>query len=164
MAAPITEIQRPEFTEDEIIEQKLSELKKQFANNEEAFKQMLDIIHELSDIGALEAANAMLQAKEKIAKIALEQVSREPVTNLLNTLMGATGAIMGADPKNTTKLISSAVQGMEDGHEFLKTEKKVRIFDLMKTLKDPDINRAIGFGIHFLKGMGKALKYDETQK
>ncbi len=28
----------------------------------------------------------------------------------------------------------------------------------MKVLKDPDINRAIGFGLHFLKGMGKGLK------
>jgi uncharacterized protein YjgD (DUF1641 family) len=28
----------------------------------------------------------------------------------------------------------------------------------MKTLNDPDINRAIGFGVHFLKGMGKELK------
>ncbi|MER2255210.1 MAG: DUF1641 domain-containing protein, partial [Priestia megaterium] len=23
-------------------------------------------------------------------------------------------------------------------------------------LNDPDVNRAIGFGLHFLKGMGKA--------
>ncbi len=28
----------------------------------------------------------------------------------------------------------------------------------MKVLKDPDINRAIGFGLHFLKGMGKGIK------
>ena len=28
----------------------------------------------------------------------------------------------------------------------------------MKVLKDPDINRAIGFGLHFLKGMGKGLQ------
>ena len=28
----------------------------------------------------------------------------------------------------------------------------------MKVLKDPDINRAIGFGLHFLKGMGKRVK------
>ena len=40
-------------------------------------------------MGVLEAATSMLQAKEKIAKIALHQITREPVTNLINTLMGA---------------------------------------------------------------------------
>lgn len=164
MASPITNIQRPKLTKEEITDQKISNLKKQFADNEEALNKILDIVKELSDIGVLEATHSMLQAKEKIAKIALEQVSREPVTNLLNTIMGATGAMMSADPKETTKLIKSAMIGMGEGHQFLKEDKKIRVFDLMKSLKDPDINRAIGFGIHFLKGIGKELKYDEEQK
>jgi uncharacterized protein YjgD (DUF1641 family) len=28
---------------------------------------------------------------------------------------------------------------------------------LIKSLKDPDVNRAVKFGLHFLKGMGKGL-------
>ena len=28
----------------------------------------------------------------------------------------------------------------------------------MKMLNDPDVNRALNFGVHFLKGLGKGLK------
>lgn len=46
----------------------------------------------------LEAANSMLKAKEPIAKIVLGQVTREPVTNLINNMMGAAGALTELDP------------------------------------------------------------------
>lgn len=158
MAAPIKMIQKQERTEEEIKQQKLDDLKELLANNEDALNQMFNIVGELNDIGMLEAANSMLKAKEPIAKIVLGQVTREPVTNLINNMMGAAGALTELDPELTKKLIASLLVGLEEGNEHLESNKKVGVFDLMKVLKDPDINRAIGFGLHFLKGMGKGLK------
>jgi uncharacterized protein YjgD (DUF1641 family) len=158
MAQPITDIRKPLLTEEEQKQKKMEDLTTLLANNDEALNKVLAIVSELNDIGVLEAADSMLQAKEKIAKIALHQVSREPVTNLINTLMGATGALMNADPQLTTKLVNSAMTGMSEANNYLETGKKIGIKDLLKTLNDPDINRALGFGIHFLKGMGKELK------
>ncbi|CAG9611231.1 hypothetical protein BACCIP111899_00403 [Bacillus rhizoplanae] len=158
MAAPIKAIQKQELTEEEQRQQKLEDLKALLANNEEALNQMFNIVGELNDIGMLEAANSMLKAKEPIAKIVLGQVTREPVTNLINNMMGAAGALTELDPELTKKLVSSVLTGMDEGNQHLQSNKKVGILDLMKVLKDPDINRAIGFGLHFLKGMGKGLK------
>lgn len=158
MAAPIQAIQKQELTEEELKQQKLEDLKELLANNEEALHQMFNIVGELNDIGMLEAANSMLKAKEPIAKIVLGQVTREPVTNLINNMMGAAGALTELDPALTKKLIGSVLTGMDEGNQHLQSNKKVGILDLMKVLKDPDINRAIGFGLHFLKGMGKGLK------
>ncbi|MFK4477015.1 DUF1641 domain-containing protein [Bacillus sp. RC206] len=158
MAAPIQAIQKQELTEEEMKQQKLEALKELLANNEDALNQMFNIVGELNDIGMLEAANSMLKAKEPIAKIVLGQVTREPVTNLINNMMGAAGALKELDPELTKKLIGSVLTGMDEGNQHLQSNKKVGILDLMKVLKDPDINRAIGFGLHFLKGMGKGLK------
>ncbi|HDX9590280.1 TPA: DUF1641 domain-containing protein [Bacillus pseudomycoides] len=158
MAAPIKAIQRHELTEEEQKQQKLEDLKALLANHEEALNQMFNIVGELNDIGILEAASSMLKAKEPIAKIVLGQVTREPITNLINNMMGAAGALTELDPELTKKLVSSVLKGMDEGNEHLESNKKVGILDLMKVLKDPDINRAIGFGLHFLKGMGKGLK------
>lgn len=160
MAEPITNIYRSTLTEEEQTEIKFENLKKQFADNEESLTKVLDIMEELNDIGALEAVAAMLLAKEDIAKITLDQVSREPVTNLLNTIIGATSSVMATDPEKMKKLVSGAMSGINEGHDFVESDKKVKMFDLMKMLNDPDINRAIGFGIHFLKGMGKQLNED----
>lgn len=160
MAAPITEIYNP-ITEEDIKQQKIEELKDLLTENEEMLNTLFSILGDLNDSGILGAANSMLKGKEEITKILLGQVTREPVTNLINTLMGATGAIMKANPDQATKLISSALAGVEEGSKFLETEKKISIMNLMKVLSDPDINRAIGFGINFLKGMGKELKEDK---
>ncbi|MCX2827257.1 hypothetical protein COM13_04830 [Bacillus pseudomycoides] len=158
MAAPIKAIQKQGLTEEEQKQQKLECLKELLANNEEALNQMFNIVGELNDIGMLEAANSMLKAKEPIAKIVLGQVTREPVTNLINNMMGAAGALTELNPELTKKLVGSVLTGMDEGNQHLQSNKKVGILDLMKVLKDPDINRAIGFGLHFLKGMGKGLK------
>ncbi|EEM17325.1 MULTISPECIES: DUF1641 domain-containing protein [Bacillus] len=158
MAAPIKAIQKQGLTEEEQKQQKLEGLKELLANNEEALNQMFNIVGELNDIGMLEAANSMLKAKEPIAKIVLGQVTREPVTNLINNMLGAAGALTELNPELTKKLVGSVLTGMDEGNQHLQSNKKVGILDLMKVLKDPDINRAIGFGLHFLKGMGKGLK------
>src|SRR5699024_8394363 len=137
MAEPITNIHRSTLTEEEQTEVKFENLKKQFANNEESVSKVLDIMEELNDIGALEAVAAMLLAKEDIAKITLDQVSKERVTNLLNTIIGATSRVMATDPEKMKKLVYSAMSGINEGHDFVQKDKKVKMFDLMKMLNDP---------------------------
>ncbi|KIL47185.1 DUF1641 domain-containing protein [Jeotgalibacillus soli] len=158
MALPITMIKKNAQTEEQIKQQKLEELTALLAQNDDALTKTLDIIRELNNSGALEAASSMLQSKEKIAKIAVDQVGREPITNMINNLMGAAGILTNVDAEVTTKLVGSVVSGLQHGEEFVQSEKQIGVMDLLKVLKDPDANRAIGFGIHFLKGMGKELK------
>lgn len=156
MAEPITNIKRKVLSEEEE-DLKYARFKKRLTDNDESIEQVLDIIEELHKIGALEAVTAMLLAKEDITKIALDEVSKEPVTNLLNTLIGSAGSVMATDPDKIKDVISGTMAGLEEGHDFAQTETKIKLFDVMKMLNDPDINRAVGFGIHFLKGMGKHL-------
>lgn len=158
MAAPITTIYKQQQTKEEVEREKLEDLKSLLTENEEALNRIFAIIGELNDIGVLETANSMLQAKDEIAKIALGQVTREPVTNMMNNLIGAAGALSSLDPDKTMKLINSLSAGLDEGSKHLETNKKIGVFELLKVLQDPDANRAIGFGIHFLKGMGKGLK------
>jgi uncharacterized protein YjgD (DUF1641 family) len=158
MAQPITTVKKNIKTEEQIRHDKLAELQAALAEKDEALSKTLDIIGELHNMGALDAANAMLEAKEKIAAIALGQATREPVTNMINNLMGAAGVLTKMDPEMTTKLLDSVIAGVKQGENFVESEKKIGVFDLMKVLNDPDINRAIGFGLNFLKGMGQELK------
>ncbi|MBG9916134.1 DUF1641 domain-containing protein [Bacillus sonorensis] len=158
MATPITAIQKESKSEEQIKLEKLDELKALLAENDEAVSKTMKLLGELNGLGVFDAADSMLQAKEDIAKIALSQLSREPVVNLLNSAIAAGGALSKSDPELTGKLIASLMAGAEQGQSFLKEDQKITIFQLLKAINDPDINRAVGFGLHFLKGMGKALK------
>jgi uncharacterized protein YjgD (DUF1641 family) len=158
MAEPITKIRQNVLSEEEKQKAALDQLAADLAEREAALKQTLELVQELHDSGILEAAQAMLKAKADIAKIVVEQATRKPITNMINNLMGAAGALSEIDPELAKKLMGSLSAGLEEAQEHLLSPKKTRILDLMRAMNDPDINRAIGFGIHFLKGAGKGLK------
>lgn len=158
MAAPIKKIVKEQLTNEEMTEQKLDNLKQLLSDNEETVNQLFTMLSELNDIGALEAANKLIEAKEEVAHIALGQLTRKPVTNIINNLMGLAGALTELDPETTAKLIASLNSGLDEANKVADSQEKVTLFQLAKLLKDPDINRAMNFGIHFLRGLGKGLK------
>ncbi|WP_068983825.1 MULTISPECIES: DUF1641 domain-containing protein [Lysinibacillus] len=158
MAAPITTIKKAQVTEEQLKEEKLDNLKQLLSENEEMVNQVFTIMAELNDIGALEAATKLLEAKEDVAHIALGQLTRKPVTNIINNLMGVAGALTELNPETTTKLIEGLNTGLDEANKAIESDEKVSAFKLFKMLNDPDVNRAVNFGAHFLKGLGKGLK------
>ncbi|MEB2279028.1 DUF1641 domain-containing protein [Lysinibacillus xylanilyticus] len=158
MAAPITTIKKAQITEEQLKEEKLENLKQLLSENEEMVNQVFTIMAELNDIGALEAATKLLEAKEDVAHIALGQLTRKPVTNIINNLMGVAGALTELNPETTTKLVEGLNTGIDEANKAVESDEKVSAFKLFKMLNDPDVNRAVNFGVHFLKGLGKGLK------
>ena len=158
MAAPIQTIKKEQLTEEQLKEQKLENLKQLLSENEEAVNEVFAIMKDLNNMGALQAVTKLLEAKEDVVHILLGQVTRKPVTNIINNLMGAAGALTALDPEKTTKLIESLTTGLDAANKAVETDEKISVFKLMKMLNDPDINRAMNFGIHLLQGLGKGLK------
>lgn len=160
MAAPITSIHRTEESAEKIQADKLAELQTLLAEHDSALQQILEITGELHDIGVIDGLQAMIKAKEEIAKIAVDQTSREPITNLINHAINASAMISAISPDTTEKLSNSVKSGLETAEAEMINSNKVGIIDLMKAINDPDINRAMKFGLSFLKGMGKELDGD----
>lgn len=157
MATPITSIRKRERTEEEIQQAKLDDLQKLLAEQEDTLQKIMEITGELNDIGALDALQAALLAKEKITGIAVGQISREPVTNMLNNLMAAAGVLTAIDPATVRQLSNSVQRGLHEAELGNGSDQKTGALQLLKALNDPDINRALTFGMNFLKGMGKGL-------
>lgn len=157
MAEPITKIVLNQLSPAEEKQQKLDHLTELLTSNEEALHQIFSIVEELDEMGALEAAVKLLEAREEATGVALGQFTREPVKNIINNLLAFMGGLTALDPETTKKLLSSVERGVEDANQSLLTDEKVGLFKLVKMLNDPDINRSVKFGMHFLKGMGKGL-------
>ncbi|MCH6264388.1 MULTISPECIES: DUF1641 domain-containing protein [Neobacillus] len=158
MAQPIKIIKKVELTEEQQKAQSLESLISEVAQNKDSLLDTLQLLQELHNSGILEAMNSLVKAKETVAKIAVGQMTREPVTNLINNAMAAGGALTTLDPKMTQKLMNGVAKGLEKADQGLQSNSKVGILDLLKVLNDPDINRAIGFGLNLLKGVGEGLK------
>jgi uncharacterized protein YjgD (DUF1641 family) len=158
MAKPITKIEQPTLTEKEMQQRSLEKVIKDVADNAEGIQQTIQLLQELHNSGVLEAVKALIEAKEKITKIAVGQLLNPPVTRAINNVMAAAEALTELDPEMTKKLTGSVVKGLKKAEEDIENNTQVGILDLLKALRDPDINRAMGFSLRFLKGMGEGLK------
>jgi uncharacterized protein YjgD (DUF1641 family) len=163
VAKPITTIQKQIMTEEEKREKTIEELKTSLTEKEEAVHELLSIMEELHKSGILEAANAMLKAREDIAKIVIGQANRKPVTTMINHVIGIAQLLANLDPQLITKLLESTASGIAEAYKQTKeTDKKIGLFDLLKVLNDPDINRAIRFLLSTLKEIGKRLNDEKS--
>lgn len=161
MAIPITSIKKRELTSEEIKRQKLDELQGLITEQNATIRKILEITGELDDTGIIDALKAMVIAKDDLVKIAVDQTGREPVTNLLNHFMNLSEVVAVIDPEVTAKIGASVKSGLDAAELYRNNGQTVNIIDLMRALNDPDTNRAIKFGLDFLKGMGKELGHEK---
>ena len=158
MAMPIKTIKRIELTAEQKKEQSLENLLTEVAQNKDSLLETLDLLQELHNSGILDGINSLVKTKEEVAKIAVGQMTREPFTNMVNNAMAAGGVLTQLDPEMTKKLMGSVAKGLEKAEQGLQSNSQTGIIDMMKALKDPDMNRAITFGLNLLKGIGEGLK------
>ncbi|WP_019119565.1 DUF1641 domain-containing protein [Brevibacillus massiliensis] len=158
MARPITRIARTPVTEKERQNQAVENVIEVLAKNADGIQEAIKLLQELHNSGILGALNAAVEAKEEIAKIVVGQMGRPPVTNMINNALAAAGELTAVNPEMTKKLMSGLAKGLQKAEEGSRTEAAIGIFDLIKALRDPDVNRAIAFGINLLKGVGEGLK------
>jgi uncharacterized protein YjgD (DUF1641 family) len=158
MGKPITTIEKEELTQEQLKVEKLDRLVDDISMHSDGLKQTIELLQELHESGIMEIVVSLLRAKEKVAKIAIDQMVRPPVTNIINNGMAAAGALSEMEPTTTEKLVKSLSIGIKKAEVGLTNGEKVGVFDLLKVLKDPDINRTLVFGLNLLKGMGEGLK------
>ena len=158
MAMPIRTIKRIELTAEQKKEQTLDSLLTEVVQTKDSLVETLDLLQELHNSGILDAINSLVKTKEEVAKIAVGQMTREPVTNMINNAMAAGGVLTQMDPEMTKKLMGSVAKGLERAEQGLQSNSTTGMLDIMKALKDPDMNRAITFGMNLLKGIGEELK------
>lgn len=160
MAIPITSIHKQELSPEEIQQQKFVALQSLIAEQDQALHKILEITGGLDDAGIFDALQAMVKAKDNLAKMVVEQASREPVTHLINHVLKASSVLSSIDPIVTEKLATSIKSGLDEAELYKANHEKVSIVQLISALNDPDINRATKFGLDFLRGMGKELGKD----
>ncbi|MDR7000208.1 DUF1641 domain-containing protein [Neobacillus niacini] len=158
MAKPITKIKEPIFSEEEKKADRIEGVIQDLAENADGIKETIKLLQELHESGVLEALNRFIDAKEKVAKIAVGQLLRPPVTNAINNGMAAAGALTELNPEMTKKIMNGMTRGIQKAEKELRTNKKMGVFKLVKLMRDADINRALTFSLSLLQGIGAGLK------
>lgn len=158
MAKPIKTIAKQTLTQSEQQNQAVENVIQVLTTNAQGIQETIKLLQELHNSGFLGALNAAVEAKEEIAKTVMGQMVRPPVTNLINNAMAAASGVSELDPAITQKFMNSVTKGIRKAEEGIRSGSKLGIIDLIKALSDPDVNRAMNYGLHLLKGIGEGLQ------
>lgn len=157
MAMPSTLIQRTEPSAEEVIDQSLQQLSQEAAQHSSALTSLLNLAGELEKSGLLAMGTALLATKDHLLEVAVEQVSKPGATNAIHNLMQVAQTVGRVDGAHVESILNAIVKGLEKGHEQLAVSPEVGVFDLVRALRDPDINRALALIMGVLKGFGESL-------
>lgn len=154
MANPIRNIKRMEVTEEEEQEQNLSEVIQAISKNKESVLKGIDLLTTISDAGALDMINALIKKREVALENLITELNKERYAGSIENLSKLFLLIGSINIEDIEQLTTKMNKGLQDAQEISK-EEKTSYLDIIRALKDPEINRSVTMLLQFLRVMGK---------
>lgn len=154
MANPITKIKQMEIPVQVKREQNMDEITKAVSENKEAILKGIDFLGSLNESGMLDMTLALVKQKEKALDNVVRELNKPQYATTLENLMKMVLLIGELQVDELTEFIGKLNNGLEESLAFDESDK-TSYMDLIKSLKDPEINRSVTMLLQFLRGMGK---------
>jgi uncharacterized protein YjgD (DUF1641 family) len=158
VANAITHIEKgiPDAAQEE--DQAAERLMKAAVQHSDALTAFMGLLDEMHKLGVLDAAHAMLQNKQQIAVIGLNQLNKPGAHRIIKNAMGAVGFLSRLDPAKLQRMLNGVAEGVDKaGGEEKGGSKPAGLFGMLKSFREPEVLAAFGVLINFLRGMGKGL-------
>ncbi|HLR62311.1 MAG TPA: DUF1641 domain-containing protein [Lentibacillus sp.] len=154
MAEQISRIKRMEVSEETIRGRNLDEVVKSVSENKEAILKGIDLLEALNQSGTLDMVNAFVKHREDALEYVMRELNKPQYSSILENL---TNLLLLLGDMNMEDLQTFAGRLNHGVREAAASEamEKTSYMDLIKALKDPEINRSITMLLQFLRGMGK---------
>ncbi|ALX47297.1 DUF1641 domain-containing protein [Lentibacillus amyloliquefaciens] len=154
MAEQISRIKRMEVPEETIQEKNLDEVVKSVSENKEAILKGIDLLETLNQSGTLDMVNAFVKHREDALEHVMRELNKPEYSTILENL---TNLLLMLGDMNMEDLQAFAGRLNHGVKEAAASEvsEKTSYMDLIKALKDPEINRSVTMLLQFLRGMGK---------
>ncbi|MFC4076648.1 DUF1641 domain-containing protein [Salinithrix halophila] len=144
-------------------EEQLQALLESLAERQGSLERALELLEWLDRRGALEMGTAALERGDVLVKQLIQQANRPGAVEGLKVGSALFQALMQMD----SRLIISLSEGMERGWRRVEQGEAPPvegIWDLLRTLKDPEVAQGLSFILAMLKGIGSALSVAESVK
>lgn len=155
MAKAITKIQHIELSEDQKRRMDLEEVESALLDNKDAILQSLDLMKHMHDRGVLALLSGLFSEGDKVLNVLVKAADKPEATNTLKNLLLMVGVLETINVQQLEPLLLKLNSGIARVAEYKDSEDKLGYFDIVRSLKDPEINRALTLLFEFLKGMGE---------
>ncbi|MET3728507.1 uncharacterized protein YjgD (DUF1641 family) [Fictibacillus halophilus] len=161
MAKAIKNVQKQTITREEKRSNDLREVEDALIKNKTAILQTLEIMNHMNEKGILPLLNGLFGQGDKVMDIAVKAMDKPENTNTLKNLLLLLGTLGMINVKQLEPFLLKIDAGIARVAEYKDTEEKTSYFDLVRSLKDPEINKAVTILMQFLKGMGQETEHYE---
>jgi uncharacterized protein YjgD (DUF1641 family) len=156
MAKAITKIQHIELSEEQRRRKDLEEVESALLDNKDAILQSLDVIKHMHDRGVLSLLGGLFSEGDKVLNVLVKAADKPEATNTLKNLLLMVGVLGTINVQQLEPLLLKLNSGIARVAEYKdKEDEKLGYFDIVRSLKDPEINNALSLLFEFLKGMGE---------
>lgn len=139
--------------------QAIQELTKALADNHEGVIMMMEIAKELKEMGALELVLGLLKARKKVGYVAIQQMNQPGMHHMVKNLITLVQFMGTVQPSQLQGILHSVSKGIERSAEDAERGKTTGLWQMGKSLRDPEVNAAITMMLGFLRGMGEGLHH-----
>jgi uncharacterized protein YjgD (DUF1641 family) len=163
MAKAIKKVYRLTVPEEEQRKNDLSEVEDALIKNKKAILQTLEIMNHMQEKGILSLLNGLFGQGDKVLDVAVKAMDKPENTNTLKNLLLLLGTLGMINVRQLEPFLLKIDAGIARVAEYKDTDEKTGYLDLVKSIKDPEVNRAITILMQFLKGMGQETEpYEKT--
>ncbi|MCM3730242.1 DUF1641 domain-containing protein [Fictibacillus nanhaiensis] len=163
MAKAIKKVYRLTVPEEEQRKNDLSEVEDALIKNKKAILQTLEIMNHMQEKGILSLLNGLFGQGDKVLDVAVKAMDKPENTNTMKNLLLLLGTLGMINVRQLEPFLLKIDAGIARVAEYKDTDEKTGYLDLVKSIKDPEVNRAITTLMQFLKGMGQETEpYEKT--
>ena len=155
MAKPISTIERLVVSDETKRAQDLKDIEASLAEHKEAVLETINLLGNLHDRGILSLLNGLFSQGDEVFRIMVQELNKPNNSRVLQNSLGLAGILGSIDIDRLKMLTEKANNGLKEATETDAVEEQGNVFELLKVLKDPEVNRSMRLMVRFLKGMGK---------
>jgi uncharacterized protein YjgD (DUF1641 family) len=153
MAKATTTIVQDTLTSADETQLSLQQVENALAAHGDGIVALLDFVDALHQSGLLEMATALLQRGENVLEIIVHQAKKPEAVGAIKNLFALCSVFSQVDLSKFLGMVTEASKAAQSDQA-----PPVRgVWDLVRALRDPDVQRGLSIGLGVLKGLGQAV-------
>ncbi|RFU66321.1 DUF1641 domain-containing protein [Peribacillus saganii] len=155
MAKAINTIHRIQINEEDQRKKDLLEVENALVENKAAILESLKVMQNMHERGILSLLNGLFGQGDKVMHVLVKAADKPEAANTIKNLLLMMGTLGTLNVQQLEPLLLKVNSGIARVAEQKDKEKEMGYLDIVRSLKDPEINRSVTLLLDFLKGMGE---------
>jgi uncharacterized protein YjgD (DUF1641 family) len=155
MAKPTRKIEPIAPSKEKNREKGIEEIEDALVERKEAVLEVITLVDRLHESELLPLLSALVNHKDQATSALFREINRPDNAQFARNMVDLMGFLGTIEFENMQPFLERINEGMLEANKEEENDDLISMFQLIKALKDPEINRSIRMLLAFLKGMGK---------